>query len=154
MTESHHGAHPVALVAGSATGPALVLDEPLSLWGGFDPVSGLIVERRHPQHGSRLAGTVLFLPHGRGSSSASSVLVEAIRLGTAPVGLVLAEPDEILVLGALVAHELYDIITPVVVAQTPLGAQTGDTVTLDGARVVVDPQAPHGLEARADNDDL
>ncbi len=109
------------LVAGAAAGPVLRLDAPLSFWGGLDPQTGTIVDRRHPQHGARVAGTVLVMPHGRGSSSASSVLAEAIRLGTAPVAVVLGAPDEIIAVGALVAAELYGIVCPVVVVGEGFG---------------------------------
>lgn len=108
------------LVAGTAEGPALVLDEPLSLWGGLDPGTGEIVEVRHPQRGANVAGRVLVMPSGRGSSSSSSVLAEAIRAGTAPAAMVLGEADPILPLGAIVARELYGSSVPiVVVADTP-----------------------------------
>lgn len=95
------------LVAAAAAGRVLRLDEPLSLWGGLDPESGRIIDPRHPQHGRNVAGRVLVLPRGRGSSSASSVLLEAVRLGTAPVAIVTRETDGILALGAAVARELY-----------------------------------------------
>ncbi|RMH19135.1 MAG: DUF126 domain-containing protein [Acidobacteria bacterium] len=104
-----------ALVPGAARGRLLVLAEPLSLWGGLDPASGRIIDRRHPQAGARVSGRVLALPHGRGSSSASSVLLEAVRLATAPAAILLAESDPILALGAAVARELYGRGPPVVV---------------------------------------
>lgn len=104
------------LVAGDAAGPALVLDEPLSFWGGVDAGTGEIVDVHHPRRGDTVAGRVLVMPSGRGSSSSSSVLAEAIRAGTAPVAIVVAEPDPILALGAIVARELYGIEVPVVVA--------------------------------------
>ena len=104
------------LVAGEAQGRALVLDEPLSFWGGVDPTTGDIVDVHHPQRGAKVAGRVLVMPSGRGSSSSSSVLAEAIRAGTAPAAIVLAEPDPILALGAIVARELYEVEMPVVVA--------------------------------------
>jgi predicted aconitase with swiveling domain len=104
------------LVGGTAEGPALVLDEPLSLWGGLDPGTGDIVDVRHPQRGENVAGRVLVMPSGRGSSSSSSVLAEAIRAGTAPAAIVLGEADPILPLGAIVARELYGASIPVVVA--------------------------------------
>jgi predicted aconitase with swiveling domain len=103
------------LVAGTAEGPALVLDEPLSLWGGLDPGTGEIVEVRHPQRGANVTGRVLVMPSGRGSSSSSSVLAEAIRAGTAPAAIVLGEADPILPLGAIVARELYGSSVPIVV---------------------------------------
>lgn len=103
------------LVAGTASGRVVSLDEPLSFWGGFDAKTGDIVDVHHPQQGANLTGCILVLAHGRGSSSSSSVLAEAIRLGTAPAGIVLSAADEILVLGALVAEELYGDVCPIVV---------------------------------------
>ncbi len=130
---------PRALAPGVAVGPALVLDAPLSLWGGIDPVTGRIVDPHHPQHGSIVTGTVLVMPSGRGSSSSSTVLAEAIRLGTAPVAIVLREPDDIVILGAIVARELYGIEVPVVVTDIAIeaGANAQVTATGDAASVVV-----------------
>jgi uncharacterized protein len=120
------------LVEGHARGPALVLDEPLSLWGGLDPATGEIVEANHPQRGSVVTGTILVMPSGRGSSSSATVLAEAIRAGTGPTGIVLGEPDDIVVIGALVAAELYDIRVPVLLAlpQTYASIHEGDEITL------------------------
>ncbi|MGH2654397.1 MAG: aconitase X swivel domain-containing protein [Actinomycetota bacterium] len=98
-----------------AVGPALVLAEPLSFWGGVDAADGTIIDQHHPQAGETVRGRVLVMPSGRGSSSSSSVLAETIRAGTGPVAIVLAEPDGILALGALVASKLYGTTTPVVV---------------------------------------
>jgi predicted aconitase with swiveling domain len=128
-----------ALVAGEAAGPALVLEAPLSLWGGMDPRTGRLSDHHHPQLGVTLTGRVLVMPSGRGSSSSSSVLAEAIRLGTAPLAIVLAEPDEILVLGALVAEYLYARTCPILVLpDRPADAiTTGDQVELHGERVRV-----------------
>ena len=104
------------LVAGTAEGRALVLDEPLSFWGGVDPATGDIIDPRHPQYGANVAGRILVMPSGRGSSSSSSVLAEAIRAGTAPAAIVLGQADPILALGAIVARELFGGTIPVVVA--------------------------------------
>jgi len=102
------------LVAGTASGPVLALREPLSFWGGVDAATGLIVEPRHPDVGRSVAGQVLAMPAVRGSSSASSILAELLRLGLGPAAIVLGEPDEILVVGALAAAELYGATCPVV----------------------------------------
>jgi predicted aconitase with swiveling domain len=105
----------VTLVAGEGSGPALVLGEPLSLWGGLEPVSGRVIEARHPQRGADVAGRVLVMPSGRGSSSSSTILAETVRAGTAPAAIVLGQPDPIIALGAIVARELYGARVPVVV---------------------------------------
>ena len=103
------------LIAGEARGTVLALDEPLSFWGGFDAETGTVIDRAHPQVGASLAGRVVVMPFGRGSSSGSSVLAEAIREGTAPAALVLAESDEIIVLGAIIAEEVYGITMPIAI---------------------------------------
>lgn len=120
------------LVAGRARGEALVLDEPLSFWGGLDPATGRVIDVHHPQLGAVVTGRVLVMPSGRGSSSSSSVLAEAIRAGTAPVAIVLAEPDPIVALGAIVARELYRVRVPVVVVDAGHLAD-GVAVTVDAA---------------------
>jgi predicted aconitase with swiveling domain len=110
------------LVPGEAVGELVVLESPLSFWGGFDPLSGLITDRSHPQHGVSLVGKIVAMRHGRGSSSSSAVLAESLRLGTGPAALVLGEADQILVTGALVARLLYQTECPIVVANVPPGA--------------------------------
>lgn len=102
------------LVAGEARGAVLALDEPLSFWGGFDSETGLIIDQAHPQVGEALTDKIVMMTVGRGSSSASSVLAEAIRERTAPAALVLQESDEIIVLGAIVAEEIYGLVMPIV----------------------------------------
>ena len=128
------------LVPGAAAGQALVLPEPLSLWGGLDPETGEIIDRRHPCSGQNVIGRVLVLPAGRGSSSASSILLEAVRLGTAPAAIITAEPDGILALGAAVAREMYGQAPPILVLNPNDYAriQNGQivTVTEDGAVTV------------------
>jgi predicted aconitase with swiveling domain len=104
-----------SLVAGEARGPALVLDEPLSFWGGVDPETGRVIDVHHPQLGVTMTGRVLVMPSGRGSSSSSSVLVESIHAGTGPVAIVMREPDPIIALGAIVVRELFGTRFPVVV---------------------------------------
>jgi predicted aconitase with swiveling domain len=114
------------LVEGSAEGFALVLDEPLSLWGGLDPATGRIVEIGHPQRGAAVRGRILVMPSGRGSSSSAAVLAEAIRLGTGPAGVVLREPDGILAVGSLVAAALYGRAVPLVVASADVYGSIAD----------------------------
>ena len=117
-----------------AEGRALVLAEPLSLWGGMDPATGELIDAHHPQRGASLAGRVVVMASGRGSSSSASVLAEAVRAGTAPAAIVLGEPDLILAIGAEVADELYGRRVPVV------AVPPDDLTTIsDGAVVRVGP---------------
>lgn len=105
------------LVGGAGEGAVLILDEPLSFWGGLDQERGRIIDVHHPQRGETVSGRVLAMWTGRGSSSSSSVLAEAIRAGVGPAAILLLEPDPIVALGAIVARELYGIGVPVVVVE-------------------------------------
>lgn len=115
MTSAGWTAEGRPLLAGVAAGPALVLREPLSFWGGVDPASGLIIDAHHSAHGRRVTQRVLVLPHGRGSSSSSTVLAECLAAGTGPSAILLGEADGILLLGSLIAAELGLAQCPVVV---------------------------------------
>ena len=132
MSPSIKGA---VLVPGRATGPVLALSEPLSLWGGIDPATGRIVEARHPDHGPSIAGRIL-MPAVRGSSSSSSILAELLRAGVGPLAIVLGERDEILVVGAVVAHELYGIGCPVLLLGSDdyawVAGRTALTIEVEG----------------------
>ncbi len=108
------------LVPGQAEGALIVLQEPLSFWGGFDAETGRIIDNNHSRMGTKLTGSIVAMPHGRGSSSSSSVLAEALRRGTAPAGFILGEPDPILVIGALVAIRLYQASCPILVGPIPV----------------------------------
>lgn len=114
---------------------ALVLAEPLSLWGGMDPATGELIDAHHPQRGVNLAGRVVVMPSGRGSSSSASVLAEAVRAGTAPAAIVLGEPDLILSIGSAVAEELYGLRVPVVVLPGDALAAIADGDPVDLARI-------------------
>ena len=95
------------VVHGGATeGRLLVLGKPISFWGGVDPATGKICDPRHPRHGDSVRGRILVMERTIGSSSSSAIMLELLRNGVAPAGIVIARPDAILVLGILVAREL------------------------------------------------
>lgn len=125
------------LVSGSAEGAVLVLDEPLSFWGGLDTATGEIIDRHHPQRGACIAGKIVVMPFTRGSSSTANSLAEAIHRGTGPAAIVLAEPDAIVVLGAVVPGELYDEWCPVLVADAAVraGLASGRRVAVDASGI-------------------
>ena len=126
------------LAPGRGAGEAFVT-EPVSFWGGVRAEDGTIIDVHHPERGRSIAGVVLVMPAGRGSSSASAVLAETLRLGVGPAAIVLGAPDVILAAGALAAAELYGIECPIV-ALDPAGyeavaARAGDRLEVDGAVV-------------------
>ena len=104
-------AHPV--VSGEAEGELLFSSEPLSFWGGYDQNSGEIIDRRHPLSGRIASGCVLALPFTRGSSTTTAVLLEAVRVGVAPVALLSTGVETFFALASILAKELYGRSLPV-----------------------------------------
>lgn len=104
----------VPLVPGVAGGLLVLAKEPLSFWGGYDPASGEVIDRRHPLSGVSIAGKVLAVPASRGSSTTTAVLVEALQAGTAPLALITRQADSFFALAAIVADELFGRSIPVV----------------------------------------
>lgn len=133
-----------SLVDGHASAPLLYADVGLSFWGGVDPFSGEVIDRHHPLSGECLAGRVLAIPSGRGSCTGSSVLMELISNGHAPAALVLAEADEILTLGVLVARTLFQRSLPVLcIGREAFGQLRGNAFArIDGTYLSLYDSAP------------
>lgn len=121
------------LVAGSAEGLALCLEEPLSFWGGYDPSSGEIIDVHHPQYGRRVGGSILFMPASRGSAGTPGGIAETLRNGSGPAALVLGQPDINVSIGALVANRLYALSVPVLQlpAEQLRQIRSGERVSID-----------------------
>ena len=102
------------VVDGEASATVIKSSEPLSFWGGYDQATGEIIDRRHPLSGQFGAGKIMDIPFTRGSSTTSSILIEAVRAGVAPVGLITIRVDSFLALASIVADEMYEASFPLV----------------------------------------
>ena len=102
---------------GTASGAAFLLTEALSFWGGFDPKTGDIIDIHHPQRGANLARRIVLIAETRGSGTSSGTIAEAIRIGTAPAGIIMIEPDVNIAIGASIAETLYGRTCPVVAVE-------------------------------------
>jgi predicted aconitase with swiveling domain len=127
------------LLSGRAAGPLFRLKAPISFWGGVDPQSGAVVDPRHPDCGAQIAGTVLALPSAIGSSSSSAVMLELLRVGHAPVALLMGRIDAILALGVVVAREMgYGAIPVLEVDFDAIARLPADvSLSVDGSRILV-----------------
>ena len=127
------------LIPGSAKGTVIKSEEPLSFWGGVNPFTGEITDRRHDHFGQVIKDKIFLFPKGRGSSTGSAVLLEAIRNGTAPAAIINLKEDPILALGAIVAEELYHKAIPILILSEDdfCKVMEGDTIKIEpGGRVL------------------
>jgi predicted aconitase with swiveling domain len=103
-----------AVIPGEAEGALLLSFQPLSFWGGYDPLTGEIIDRRHPLSGQIAAGRILALPNTVGSSTTTAVLLEAVRAGTAPAAILASSVDSFLALASVVSDEMYGRSIPLI----------------------------------------
>jgi len=101
-----------SIVAGVSRGLALVSAQPFSFWGDLDPATGKIIDPRNEFFGKSIKDRVFVYPRGRGSSTTSAILLEAVRCDTAPCAIINVEVEPILALGAIVAQEVYGKTVP------------------------------------------
>jgi predicted aconitase with swiveling domain len=87
---------------------------------------------------------MLMMPAGRGSSGGSAILAEALRLGKGPAGILMLERDAIVVVGAMVAAELYGCACPVALTSE------GDWRALAAAARLAVEAGPRGAAISAD----
>ena len=102
------------IVEGEAAGDALVTNDALSFWGGYDFRTGEIIDKHHPLAGVRAAGRILAVPFSKGSSTTTAVLLEAVRAGTAPAAILTTGADSFFALASIVAGVMYGKSFPVV----------------------------------------
>jgi predicted aconitase with swiveling domain len=106
--------HAKVIIPGEARGIALVGNEPLSFWGGYDWKTSEIIDRRHMLSGATARDKILAIPFTRGSSTTTAVLLEAIRAKTAPAAIITTDTDFFCALASVVAEELYASPLPLV----------------------------------------
>jgi predicted aconitase with swiveling domain len=126
------------IVAGEAAGEALVTDDALSFWGGYDFHTGEIIDRHHPLAGVRAGGRILAVPFSKGSSTTTAVLLEAVRAGTAPAAIVTTGPDAFFALASIVADVMYGKSFPVLSLDAEHFAllRTGERLLIDRAGII------------------
>jgi predicted aconitase with swiveling domain len=129
------------VVKGITEGPALVSEQNISLWGGLNPHTGLIIDKRHELYGQQVKGKVLVFPYGKGSTTGAIVLLEAIRCGNAPAAIINVKTEPILASGALMAQIFYKKKIPIVdrLGKNPVKTiHTNDYVRVNGNKGIVE----------------
>ena len=126
------------IVAGEASGEALVTSDALSFWGGYDFHTGEIIDQHHPLAGVRAAGRILAVPFSKGSSTTTAVLLEAVRAGTAPAAILTTGTDAFFALASIVADVMYGKPFPVISLEPAEFAslRTGERLTIDRGGVI------------------
>jgi len=111
--------------------------------------TGIMVEHPHDINGRNIAGKILIMPSGKGSSVVQADgLYKLMKNGKAPAAIIVAHPDPVLVSGAIVMDlPLVDRVDPAFYA----AVQDGDHVLVDAVneKLVLRGQAAAKAEAEA-----
>ena len=90
--------------SGWAKGEALISNQPISFYGGIDPMTGEIVEKGHELEGKSIAGKILVFPYGKGSTVGSYIILRLKKRGIAPKAMVNIRCEPIIAVGAIIAE--------------------------------------------------
>ena len=113
---------------GQAQGEVLVTSMGISFFGGVDPDTGIVVEKRHPLEGQSISGKVLVFPTGKGSTVGSYTLFRLKMNDLAPAAIVNVQCETITAVGCIIAE--IPCVDQIPIEQLP-----------GGVRVVVDGEA-------------
>lgn len=129
------------LAPGIVEGEALVSQESLVWSHGVNPPTGEIVDVRVKVCGQNVKDKVLVYPLGKGSTATATWILENTRCGNAPKAFLNRETELIILTGAALSTELYNVEIPVVdrFDKDPLEViETGDWVKVDGNTGIVE----------------
>lgn len=93
-----------SVVAGKASGEALVTTETISGWGGINEREGTIIERRHELVGQSFAGKILLFPGAKGSSGWSAFFHMTRLNKVSPAAMLFTRMTTKMALGAVVTR--------------------------------------------------
>ena len=88
---------------GTATGVAIVTNEPIGFYGGIDIKTGFVIEKDHPLEGKSVKDKILVFPCGKGSTVGSYVIYGLKKNGVAPAGIINKETETIVATGVILA---------------------------------------------------
>jgi len=117
MKEKEFVCHKIA--EGTASGEVLVSKDDICFYL-IDPKTGIVIEKGHDLEGRSVAGKVLVIPTGKGSSVVQADGLYQLQLhGNAPKAMIILHPDTVLVASAIIMgipmvnklpQEFYDYI--------------------------------------------
>ncbi len=119
------------IVEGRAEGEALVSREAIGFFGGVDPETGVVVEPGHELQGRSICRKILVFPTGKGSTVGSYTLYRLRKNGLAPAGIINAQSEAIVAVGAIIAD--IAMVDRIDVSKI----ETGDKVAINGDLIEV-----------------
>ncbi|MTI15961.1 DUF126 domain-containing protein [Rhodobacteraceae bacterium RKSG542] len=102
------------VISKDLTAELIYSEDPFSFVGGVNIQTGEIQDHRHSAFQQNMKGKIFAFPFGKGSSGAGLVLMEMLRVGSAPAGIINIRTDPVILTGPLIAKHFYEQILPVI----------------------------------------
>ena len=92
------------IMKGRTQAQALVTSQPISFYGGVDPITSQILEKGHELQGKLVKGKILVFPTGKGSTVGSYTLYRMKKNNTAPAGIINKDCETVVAVGAIISE--------------------------------------------------
>ncbi len=102
------------VIAGSGRWKLVYSNDSFSFVGGVSIQNGDISDYRHANYQENITNKAFAFPFGRGSSGAGLVLMEMLRLGTAPSVIINIHTDPVILTGPLICKHFYNQVLPII----------------------------------------
>lgn len=102
------------VISASARLKLVSSNDSFSFVGGVNIQNGDISDYRHANYQDNITGKAFAFPFGRGSSGAGLILMEMLRIGSAPAAIINVYTDPVILTGPLICKHFYNQILPVI----------------------------------------
>lgn len=91
-----------SIADGKAEGEVIISDDSICFYL-VEPETGIVVEKNHPLKGKSIAGKILIMPSGKGSSVVQADgLYKLAKHNNSPKAMIIQYPDPVLVSSAII----------------------------------------------------
>jgi predicted aconitase with swiveling domain len=134
------------VLQGKAEGIAVVTEQPVNFLAAYSRNLALpwktarVSDEEHELHGKDLRNVILIMPCCSGSTGGGVFLLEAIRKGIVPKGIVAEQADTLLVSGAVLAEiwlEKRELLPIVECPDILSRINTGDWIEIEGETIEI-----------------
>jgi len=135
LTLNGHG-----LCDGIFEGEAIVSQKPFGFWQGIDPLSGIVIDKRHDLFGESIKNKAFVYPYGRGSTGTPGIFLEAVKNQVAPAAIINLKSEPMIIVCALLSDAFYQTKIPTVdqLDKNPMETiKTGDRIYINGKTGIV-----------------
>jgi predicted aconitase with swiveling domain len=130
-----------SITRGVSQGEALVTKQSFMFPHGIDTTTGIVTDVRHELHGLDISGKVFVFPYGKGSTTGSTWILEAIRNDKGPLAMINLETEPIIATGLILGELLYGRTTPTIDHPDKdvfKHIKTGDLVRVDSVSGIIE----------------